>query len=69
MKQALHILRKDIRRLWYEIFVVLGVTAAFAIFDPRRRPPDDQNSGPAIPATSSAIQSAVKRCWSNWPTR
>jgi hypothetical protein len=36
MRQALHILKKDARHLWFEIVIVLAVTAAFAFVGARR---------------------------------
>jgi len=36
MKQALHILAKDVRRFWPEILISLGITAAFVLIEPFR---------------------------------
>ncbi len=36
MRQALHIFKKDVRQLWFEIAIVLIVTAAFAFIGARR---------------------------------
>jgi hypothetical protein len=36
MRQALHIFKKDARHLWFEIAIVLAVTAAFAFIGARR---------------------------------
>ncbi|HEY3455895.1 MAG TPA: hypothetical protein VGK64_14915 [Bryobacteraceae bacterium] len=36
MRQALHIFKKDVRHLWFEIAIVLVVTAAFAFVGARR---------------------------------
>src|SRR3954454_22691378 len=36
MRQALHIFKKDVRQLWFEIVIVLIVTAAFAFIGARR---------------------------------
>ena len=30
MRQALHIFKKDVRQFWYQIVLVLAVTAMFA---------------------------------------
>ena len=36
MRQALHIFKKDVRQLWFEIAIALIVTAAFAFIGARR---------------------------------
>ena len=38
MRTTLHIFKKDVRRLWYEILVVLALTALFAWLDPQTPP-------------------------------
>jgi hypothetical protein len=44
MNQTLHILKKDIRHLWWETVAVLAVMVTFAVVDSRRSLPDNERA-------------------------